>query len=279
MDDFNRPDTRDLRGNRGEKKLKPVLLKKHPRLRERLQSKYRLLPSLVTVMGIFCGFLAIISAIKGDYVYAAKCVLLAIILDGLDGRVARRLNACSEFGKEFDSLSDVMGFGVAPAVLVFCWAFQASADEFGLVVCFIFVVCSATRLARFNVAEPEKSTVSFTGLPTPGAAAAIVSIVYCFPHSVQSPIFIGMLMGYMLLIGYLMVSTIPFLSIKKLDLTKGNPRLNFILLAAAVALAWKYTPIVILAVSTSYALNGLVADIARRSFKAPISQQNRASGA
>ncbi|MCB0322004.1 MAG: CDP-diacylglycerol--serine O-phosphatidyltransferase, partial [Bdellovibrionales bacterium] len=170
---------------------RPVLLK-GPKLRDRLQGKTFLIPSFITVVGIFCGFLAAISATRGEFVYACKCIALAILLDGLDGRVARKLNATSAFGREFDSLSDVVAFGVAPAILVYSWGFNRVADEFGLLIAFVFLVCGATRLARFNITSTgelvlRKSAGSgFQGLPIPGAAAAIASIVYCFPAPIEA---------------------------------------------------------------------------------------------
>jgi len=121
-------------------------------VREKLKGKVFLVPSFITVLSIFCGFLALLSSFQGKFLYAAQCIGIAFILDGLDGRVARRLKATSEFGREFDSLSDLVAFGVAPASLLYSWAFGHIADEFGVLVSFVFVVCGATRLARFNVA-------------------------------------------------------------------------------------------------------------------------------
>lgn len=253
--DENKPKRRK-RKNAG----RPVVLKNSSRfVREKLHGKAYLVPSFVTVVGIFCGFLAIVSAFKGNFVYASRCILIAVVLDGLDGRIARRLNATSPFGREFDSLSDVVSFGVAPAVLVYCWAFVRTADEFGVLVVFLFLVCGATRLARFNVAATEEEVKSgFTGMPIPGAAAAIVSVVFCFPEPVHNQMLIAGIMLYMVFIGVLMVSTLPFFSVKKLQLSEGDPRVNLILLAAAVALTWKYPERVVFVISTAYAFSGVV---------------------
>jgi CDP-diacylglycerol---serine O-phosphatidyltransferase len=219
---------------------------------------------MITMLGIFCGFLAIISAIKGNFHYAARCVMIAMILDGLDGRIARRLNATSEFGKEFDSLSDVIAFGVAPAVMVYCWAFSAHADEFGVLAAFLFVVCSATRLARFNIMPSDKALSGFVGLPTPGAAAAVVSVVHCFPAPVVSIWISAGLMAYMVFIGFLMVSTLPFLSIKKIELTSQSSRLGIVLVAFMVALSWKYFDVMLLFGSVGYAMSGVVAYLIKK---------------
>ena len=125
---------------------------RRPRLvKGRLQGKVFLIPSFITAVAIFCGFYALIGAIKGRFDHACLAIGLALLLDALDGRVARRLNATSEFGREIDSLSDIVSFGIAPAILIYQWAFNSLADDFGLLVSFLFVACGASRLARFNV--------------------------------------------------------------------------------------------------------------------------------
>lgn len=244
------------------RRRRPVLLK--GTLRARLRGKTFLIPSFITVVGIFCGFLAIISAIKGRYEYATKCIGLAIILDGLDGRVARSLKATSAFGREFDSLSDQVAFCVGPAVLAYCWAFSGVAEEFGILAAFLFVVCGAARLARFNIRTTPEGKSGFEGLPTPGAAAAIAAVVYCFPAPVESTMWVSVLLVYMSVLAILMVTTVPYLSIKKAKLTSGNPRATVILLAASVALAWKFSNAVLLAGSVGYALSGLIMFIGTR---------------
>ncbi len=237
-----------------------ALLSRGPRyVREKLQGKVFLIPSCITVVGIFCGFLAIMSAVQGqpqNFIYAAKCIGLAIILDGLDGRVARSLNACSAFGREFDSLSDVICFGVAPAVLVYCWAFKLPADELGILVSFVFLVCSAARLARFNIITSDEPKSSFVGLPTPGAAAAMASIVYFTPEPVTHNAFAAVIFVYMLLIAFFMVSTLPFFSVKKIKLSPEHTGLLLVGLSVFVAVAWRYNQGVFLVGSTLYALSG-----------------------
>lgn len=234
-------------------------------MRSKLRGKAFVIPSLITVLGIFCGFLAMLSAFKGRFEYAAVAIGLAFVFDGLDGRVARRLNATSAFGREFDSLSDVIAFGAAPAVLGYCWAFAELADEFGILVCFLFVVCGATRLARFNVsaiAEPSKK--HFDGLPIPAAALGVVSTVYLHPAPISSMALVSMLAIYFLALAVLMVSTIPFLSIKTVRLTDGNPKLNLVLLSVVVALAWYHSRIAGFVFALSYAASGPVIWMIRR---------------
>ena len=259
----------------GKIRQRSILLARGPRfVREKLQGKIFLIPSCITVVGIFCGFLAIMSAVQGEpqhFIYAAKCIGLAIILDGLDGRVARSLNACSAFGREFDSLSDVICFGVAPAVLVYCWAFKLPADEFGILVAFIFLVCSAARLARFNIITSEEPKSSFVGLPTPGAAAAMASIVYFTPEQITSNLAAAGVSIYMLLIAFFMVSTLPFFSVKKIKLSPEHTGLLLIGLSIFVAIAWRYNQQVILVGSTLYALSGPIQyALQRRRDGAPI---------
>ena len=234
-----------------------------PRLvREKFRGKVFLIPSFITMVALFCGFLAIMSAVKGTFEIACGCIALAIILDGLDGRVARRLNATSAFGREFDSLADLIAFGLAPAILVYFWAFIPTFDDFGIAVSFIYVACAATRLARFNVTAtgevPAKnnSKRAFDGLPSPGGAAAIASAVYFHPVTLSSTLMMMLLLLYTFIIGGLMVSTLPFLSIKHFKLTEGNTRLNVLLLAAAVAITWYNFRSVMLIGTLGYLMTG-----------------------
>ncbi len=226
-------------------------------VRDKLHGRLFLIPSCITVVGMFCGFLAIMSAIKGNFDYAARCIMLAIVLDGLDGRVARSLNATSAFGREFDSLSDLVAFGVAPAVIMYSWAFSSIADEFGVLVGFVFVVCSATRLARFNVMTSEDSKSGFVGMPTPGAAAGIVCLSYASPQPLDQVFVVGLVSAYMFLISFLMVSTLPFASVKKIKLKRENQLMILLVLAILVSFAWKYSRIVFFTGSTAYAMSGI----------------------
>lgn len=224
-------------------------------LGNRLKGKVFIVPSMITMIGIFCAFLAIVKTFSGQFTYASVCIGLAIIVDGLDGRVARRLNATSAFGREFDSLSDVIAFGVAPAALMYCWAFLHAADEFGIMVSFIYVVCGATRLARFNIMTGE-SKGSFVGLPIPGAAAALFCFVYMHPHPISDPFLVGFFLAYTLFIAFLMVSTIPFFSVKHIKVGPHVSRRWIVLIGAAVALAWYQHHLVIFMISTAYAISG-----------------------
>lgn len=226
------------------------------RVRSRFQKKAFLIPTFVTVAAIFSGFLGAISALRGDFEYATKCIAFAILFDGLDGRVARRLNATSEFGREFDSLSDVVAFGVTPALMVYLWGFKAFADDFGVLVAFVYVVCGAARLARFNVTTTAEPKHYFTGLPIPGAAAAVAAVVYFHPQPLESKFAVAFAAFLLLTLGGLMVSQIPFYSVKHLKFTGAHTRLNIFLAALAIALAWYNSRIVLLLGTFLYAFGG-----------------------
>ena len=219
-------------------------------LRETLYRRRYLVPHAVTLGNMFCGFLAVIYSTSFRFEKAAIAIILAIVLDGLDGRVARKLNATSKFGVEFDSFSDLVSFGIAPAVLVYNWCFKVPADEFGVLVTFIFALCGASRLARFNISD--ENLKSFTGLPIPGAAAAVAGLIYCVPDPGISLVWCLIVALLMLSLAFLMVSKIEYLSIKQLRL--GNVRaIGKIGLGVLIALIWYNPKIGLLALGICYA--------------------------
>ncbi len=245
-------------------KPRTLFLKRGGHMHRRFRNKVFLIPSLITVGGLFCGFLAIVSAHNERYIAAVGYILLAFVFDGVDGRVARRLNATSAFGREFDSLSDLVAFGVAPAVLTYCWAFAKVAEEFGVLVSFLIVACGAARLARFNIMETTDAKHHFEGLPTPAAAAAVVGLVYFHPEPLTSPGLVGAVLLYLIAISILMVSTFPFYSIKHLRLMEGNPRRNLFLISAVLALGW-YQPRAALLIGTfAYVASGPIWHILKK---------------
>lgn len=241
-------------------------LESGPQRKARIQRQVRLIPSVVTMIGTFCGFLAVIYSCTGQFETAAKCIALAILLDGLDGRLARRLNATSDFGRELDSLSDMLAFGVAPGCLVYFWGLREGAEEFGVVACFLYVVCTAIRLARFNI-TPSSSDAksSFCGLPSPGAAAAIAALIYAFPNIERTTVVNILTWGYTVMLGGLMVSTFEFISVKSLKITKGNIWYLYILLAVAVPICWKFNREMPVILAAAYALSGPIFSILARS--------------
>ncbi|MFQ5894032.1 MAG: CDP-diacylglycerol--serine O-phosphatidyltransferase, partial [Nitrospinota bacterium] len=136
----------------------------------------KIIPSLFTTGNAFCGFYAIIAAFNGMPYHAAVAILVAILFDGLDGRVARFTKTSTDFGLEYDSLADLLSFGVAPALLLYTWTLKPF-GRIGWLAVFLFVLCGALRLARFNVRVAEPTTRHFTGLPIPAAAGLVASYV------------------------------------------------------------------------------------------------------
>ncbi|OUE37078.1 CDP-diacylglycerol--serine O-phosphatidyltransferase [Billgrantia desiderata SP1] len=190
-----------------------------------------LLPNLFTTSALFAGFFSVVAGINGDFTAAAVAIFIAMVLDGLDGRVARLTNTQSAFGAEYDSLSDMLSFGVAPALVAFTWILQ-DIGKTGWVVAFLYVACAALRLARFNVQLGSVDKKWFIGLPSPSAAAFVAASVWTF-HSFDAEAF-----GFKLLMlfvvaaaGILMVSNIRYYSFKEIDLKGPVP---FVVLLAIV---------------------------------------------
>lgn len=222
-------------------------------LKERLYQRRFLVPNAITVANMFCGFLAIVYASASQFDKAVLALGIGILLDGLDGRIARSLNATSKFGVEFDSLADLVSFGIAPAILMYHWCFRPLANEFGVMVCFVFALCSASRLARFNV--NDKSIKTFMGLPTPGAAGFVAAMVHCFPSpegSWPSTIFGALVM---LMISFLMVSRIEYFSPKVLQM-KHLGWAGRIVIGLTIALLWYSSRVGLLTLAAAYCASG-----------------------
>ena len=222
-------------------------------IKERLYRRRFILPNAVTLGNMFCGFIACIYAAAAQYEKAVIAILIAIVLDGLDGRVARKFNATSKFGLELDSFSDLVSFGVAPALLMYHWCFRPLANEFGVLAVFVYCLCAASRLARFNISA--ENLKSFTGLPTPGAAVMVVSVVNVTPILVPSYLSLAMGTTLMIVMAYLMVSKIEFFSIKLLRMrTLGLfPR---IVLGLLIWLVWYDSRYALLTLASFYVLSG-----------------------
>ncbi len=225
-------------------------------LKERIYRQRFLVPNAVTIGSMFCGFLTTVYAATGRFEKACIAIGLAILLDGLDGRVARKLNATSRFGVEFDSLSDLISFGVAPASLMYYWCFQRIADEFGVFVTFLYVICAASRLARFNISDSNLK--AFTGLPTPGAAAFIAALVNFSPIYHDSLAMVCFGAAVVISLSYLMVSKIEFFSVKMITFRTMNPKVR-IAVGALIALTWYNSGVAFLLLSSIYVLSGPLA--------------------
>jgi CDP-diacylglycerol--serine O-phosphatidyltransferase len=200
--------------------------------RAQLKRGVYLLPSLFTTGNLICGFFSLISTFNGEYFQAALFIVLANVLDGLDGLVARLTKTTSQFGVELDSLADLVSFGVAPAVLVYYWALVPWATWGWLAAC-LYVVCGALRLARFNVQVKNVEKSHFVGLPIPAAAEMIVAtiIMYYFLGGEGAANKEVILLLVIYLLAGLMVSSFRYLSFKQLALKKKHP---FWILVAAI---------------------------------------------
>lgn len=235
-------------------------------LKERLYERRYVFPNAVTVGNLFCGFLAVIYASTERFEKAVIAIIIAILLDGLDGRVARRLNATSKFGVEFDSFSDLVSFGVAPALLMYYWCFQVRADEFGVFVCFVYALCGACRLARFNISEENLS--GFEGLASPAAAGFVAAVVYVMPVAEQGTPLVLLGTGVMAIASYLMISQIPYFSIKKLRFEALNIP-SIVGLGSLIALTWYLPRTGFLTLTTLYLASGPFMKIVKSRQKLP----------
>jgi CDP-diacylglycerol--serine O-phosphatidyltransferase len=198
------------------------------RRKKRDRRKFRgvfLLPNLITTGSLFAGFYAIVAAIDGRFHAAAWAIFISLVLDGLDGRIARMTKSTSGFGVQYDSLADLVAFGVAPALLVYLWALKGLPyKQFGWIAAFLFVVCGALRLARFNVQQGSMDPRYFNGLPIPAAAMFIAtSVAFYYEIGEWAPekhIYI-LVMIYVL--SFLMVSNVKYMSFKKVELFRRHP--------------------------------------------------------
>lgn len=191
-------------------------------LRERIGVNIYVLPNLITTCNMFSGFVGIIYAIKGEFVFSAYALIAAAVFDLLDGRVARLTNSTSQFGMEYDSLSDLVSFGMAPGILIFLWALQPF-GRIGWLASFLYVACGALRLARFNVQAKLVEKKDFTGLPIPMAAGIIAGAVLTFQElNLEGARNWGLLFMTFLL-AFVMVSNFRYRSFKDFDLKERLP--------------------------------------------------------
>lgn len=187
-----------------------------------------ILPNLFTTGNLFCGFWAIISVFQEKFFYAAVAILLACAFDILDGKVARLSGATSKFGVQYDSLADLVSFGIAPALLAFSWALRPY-GKFGWLAAFLFVVCGALRLARFNVQSSSGEVKYFKGLPIPAAASMIALTILLYLRLIETDWVKDIVILVMIyVLAFLMVSNIRYFSFKELNLAKRKPFSIFI---------------------------------------------------
>ena len=219
-----------------------------------------LLPNLFTTGALFAGFYAMIAGMRGDFEAAAIAIFFAMLFDGLDGRVARLTNTASKFGEEYDSLSDMVSFGVAPALLVYSWGL-GELGKFGWSVAFIYTACAGLRLARFNTQIEEADKAWFTGLASPPAAAAITATVWVCSDTgwvgADLPVEISVAVAILTAtIGILMIANVPYYSFKTIDVHKRVPFAMVILMVLIFSLVTVDPPRVWLAAALLYAASG-----------------------
>ncbi|WP_461538761.1 CDP-diacylglycerol--serine O-phosphatidyltransferase [Spongorhabdus nitratireducens] len=217
-----------------------------------------LLPNLFTTAALFCGFYAIVSGMSGQFGSACIAIFVAMILDGLDGRVARMTNTASAFGAQYDSLSDAVSFGLAPALVAFSWTLNEM-GKVGWMLAFIYAACGALRLARFNTMAGSTDPRYFIGLPSPSGAALVAGMVWALSDlGVDgSQLWVSLFAGLVTaLSGILMVSNVRYHSFKKIDF-KARVPFFFILVAVLLfAVVFSDPPRVLLAIFMGYAVSG-----------------------
>lgn len=249
-----------------------------------------LIPSLFTIANIFCGYFALMETFKGGQLilenlglaaihfdYAARAIGFAVLFDALDGRLARLMRTTTAFGLQLDSMADMVSFGIAPAFLAFAWGVRAVLPQAGIsgvedlaaagwLVSFLFVICCAARLARFNIhsgtspsPSPRPEHRNFVGLPSPAAAGLVAAIIHAnsgqpVEQWLWVPFWLLVLLGSSLL----MISTWRYYSFKDLDLRRRRKFVVVIGVATLVGLIWFYSRGVLLLIATSYLLSGII---------------------
>lgn len=214
------------------------------------------LPNTFTALNMACGFIAIMLSIQSEFYRACLFIVLGAIFDSVDGRVARMTGTQSAFGEQFDSMSDLISFGVSPA-LIFYYRFLTGSGRLGMVVTFLFVLCGALRLARFNANIEKVSSNYFQGLPIPGAATAIVGFILLsleYPKYFQS---IYLTIPYITFYALLMISNVPFPSFKSSPWIKNHRKQVLALMFALIASLFIYEEIMIVIIISAYVLGSI----------------------
>lgn len=224
--------------------------------KEKVRKGIYVLPNLFTTANLLCGFYSIIISMQGDYKTAVIPILIAFILDGLDGRIARFTNTTSKFGAEYDSLSDLVAFGVAPAILVYTWGLT-SFGKWGWIAASLFVICGALRLARFNVQIGIIESKVFNGLPIPAAASVVSTGIWLYYYLGWQGKFSHILVLISVMaVALLMVSNIKYYSFKDLNFFAKKPFMSFLLIVCIMIVVVAETEIMIFTFASGYALSG-----------------------
>jgi CDP-diacylglycerol--serine O-phosphatidyltransferase len=223
----------------------------------RLRRGAHLIPSLFTTAAIFFGYVSIVLSTKGQFETASLLIAIAALLDALDGRVARMTGTTSAFGKEFDSLADVISFGVAPAILAWSWALS-DLGRLGWAVSFLYVVCGTLRLARFNIQSGTQDRRYFVGLPIPPAACTVAACVYIHPQRLDDEVLKGLTLSLVVVLALLMVSKVRYRSFKDLDLKARRPYVWVVPFAIVLALVATHPQLFFLVATFAYVLSGFI---------------------
>jgi len=224
-------------------------------VRKRRKGIY-ILPNLFTLAALFGGFYAIVMAINGRFDLAAVGVFCAMVLDSLDGRVARMTNTQSAFGEQMDSLSDMVSFGAAPAIICYVWALQGL-GRWGWIAAFVYCACAALRLARFNVNTAVVDKRYFQGLPSPAAAALIAGFIWVATDgAIKGPTVAWPMFALALYAGLSMVTNVPFYSFKDVHMKKSVPFVVIVLIALGIAVINIDPPIVMFGLFVAYGASG-----------------------
>lgn len=224
-------------------------------VRKRRKGIY-ILPNLFTLAALFGGFYAIVMAMNGRFDYAAVGVFCAMVLDSLDGRVARMTNTQSAFGEQMDSLSDMVSFGAAPALIAYEWALKGL-GRWGWIAAFVYCACAALRLARFNVNTAVVDKRYFQGLPSPAAAALVTGFIWIMTDAdIRGPAVAWPMFALALYSGLTMVTNVPFYSFKDVQMKKSVPFAVIVLIALGIAVINIHPPIVMFGVFVVYGMSG-----------------------
>ncbi len=217
-----------------------------------------LLPNIITTLSFFSAFLSIIWSAEGRFEDAGLAIIFAALMDGIDGKVARLTNSTSEFGVQYDSLADLVAFGISPAALMWHWHLNAF-GRLGVAICFIFAVCAALRLARFNVSTAVTNKKFFIGLPTPAAGCTAISFVFFSRYIPESIAFITapVALGLMLLLGMLMVSRVRYYSFKEAAFLRAHAFSSMVTMILLFAIIISQPKLVFFLVFIAYIMAGL----------------------
>lgn len=217
-----------------------------------------LLPALFTLGNLLCGFFCIIQSSRGKFAEAALLIVYAGILDALDGRVARLTGTASEFGVQLDSMADIVSFGLAPSLLAYYWALTPF-RRVGWLIAFLFVVCAATRLARFNIQTATADKRWFAGLPSPAAAGLVATLVYAVVEPPQERWAIGLVAAVVVAAAALMVSRFRYRSFKDVGQRRRLPSLAVLMIAVMLVIFLSEPRYTLVAAAATYALSAPVA--------------------